>query len=101
MAVTSFQDFDLADAERDWDSDAADKRVRKWAGAEDEPTRSTAAHTSGTTRTPTTTSPRTSCPSAMSSTANSSPYRARSSRPAGFFRVLAAASTSRMRMSIE
>src|SRR4249919_1844364 len=37
MAVTSFQDFDLADADREWDSDAADKRVRKWAGAEDEP----------------------------------------------------------------
>ena len=37
MAVTSFQDFDLADADREWDNDAADKRVRKWAGAEDEP----------------------------------------------------------------
>ena len=37
MATTSFQDFDLADADRDWDGDAADKRVRKWADAEDEP----------------------------------------------------------------
>ena len=37
MAVTSFQDFDLADADRKWDGDAADKRVRKWADAEDEP----------------------------------------------------------------
>ena len=37
MAVTSFQDFTLADADRDWDGDAADKRVRRWAGAEDEP----------------------------------------------------------------
>src|SRR5829696_8638053 len=37
MAVTSFQDFDLADADREWDGDAADKRVRAWADAEDEP----------------------------------------------------------------
>ena len=37
MAVTSFQNFDLADADREWDGDAADKRVRKWADAEDEP----------------------------------------------------------------
>jgi hypothetical protein len=37
MAVTSFQDFDLADADREWDGDAADKRVRKWANAADEP----------------------------------------------------------------
>ena len=36
MAVTGFQDFDLADADREWDGDAADKRVRKWADAEDE-----------------------------------------------------------------
>jgi len=33
MATTGFQDFDLADADRDWDGDAADKRVRKWADA--------------------------------------------------------------------
>ena len=31
MAVTSFKDFDLADADREWDGDAAEKRVRKWA----------------------------------------------------------------------
>jgi hypothetical protein len=37
MAVTSFQDFDLADPDREWDSDAAEKRVRRWAGAEDKP----------------------------------------------------------------
>jgi hypothetical protein len=37
MAVTSFKDFDLADADREWDGDAAEKRVRKWADAEDEP----------------------------------------------------------------
>ena len=37
MAVTSFQDFNLADADREWDGDAAEKHVRKWAGAEDEP----------------------------------------------------------------
>ena len=29
MATTSFQDFDLADTDRDWDGDAADKRVRQ------------------------------------------------------------------------
>jgi hypothetical protein len=37
MAVTKFQDLNLAAADRKWDGDAADKRVRKWAGAEDEP----------------------------------------------------------------
>ena len=37
MAVTSFQDLDLADADREWDSDAAEKRVRRSAGAEDKP----------------------------------------------------------------
>ena len=37
MAVTSFQDLPLADRDREWDGDAAEKRVRKWAGAEDEP----------------------------------------------------------------
>jgi hypothetical protein len=37
MAVTAFQDLPLADRERAWDGDAADKRVRKWADAEDEP----------------------------------------------------------------
>jgi hypothetical protein len=37
MSVVSFQDLPLADRDRDWDGDAAYKRVRKWAGAEDEP----------------------------------------------------------------
>jgi hypothetical protein len=37
MAVTSFQDFDLADRDRSWDGSAAEKRVRKWAHAEDGP----------------------------------------------------------------
>jgi hypothetical protein len=37
MAVTAFQDLPLADRDREWDGDAAEKRVRKWAGAEDEP----------------------------------------------------------------
>ena len=37
MSVTSFQDLPLADRDREWDGDAAEKRVRAWAGAEDEP----------------------------------------------------------------
>ena len=37
MAVTTFQDLPLADRDRPWDGDAADKRVRKWADATDEP----------------------------------------------------------------
>ena len=37
MAVTSFQDLPLADRDREWDGDAAEKRVRRWAGAEEEP----------------------------------------------------------------
>ena len=37
MAVTTFQDLPLADRDRDWDGDAAEKRVRTWAGAEEEP----------------------------------------------------------------
>jgi hypothetical protein len=37
MAVTAFQDLPLTDSDRSWDSDAAEKRVRAWAGAEDEP----------------------------------------------------------------
>lgn len=37
MSVTSFQDLPLADRDRKWDGDAAEKRVRKWAGAEDAP----------------------------------------------------------------
>ena len=37
MSVTAFQDLPLADRDREWDGGAADKRVRKWAGAEDVP----------------------------------------------------------------
>src|SRR3954447_16796234 len=37
IAVTSFQDLPLADRDRSWDGAAAEKRVRRWAGAEDEP----------------------------------------------------------------
>ena len=37
MAVTAFQDLPLADRDRSWDGDAAEKRVRSWADAEDEP----------------------------------------------------------------
>ncbi len=37
MAVTSFQNLPLADSDRRWDGDAAEKRVRRWAGAENEP----------------------------------------------------------------
>ncbi|ABK72384.1 hypothetical protein [Mycolicibacterium smegmatis] len=37
MSVTAFQDLPLADRDRDWDGDAAEKRVRKWADATDEP----------------------------------------------------------------
>jgi hypothetical protein len=37
MTVTKFQDLPLADRDREWDGDAAERRVRQWAGAEDEP----------------------------------------------------------------
>ncbi|ORB64646.1 hypothetical protein [Mycolicibacterium tusciae] len=37
MSVTSFQDLPLADRDREWDGSAAEKRVRKWADAEDGP----------------------------------------------------------------
>lgn len=37
MAVTTFQDLPLADRDREWDGDAAEKRVRKWADAQDGP----------------------------------------------------------------
>ncbi len=37
MAVTSFQDLPLADRDRAWDGAAAEKRVRAWADAQDEP----------------------------------------------------------------
>ena len=37
MSVTRFQDLPLADRGREWDRDAAEDRVRRWAGAEDSP----------------------------------------------------------------
>ena len=37
MAVTTFQDLPIADRDHDWDGSDAEKRVREWAGAEDEP----------------------------------------------------------------
>lgn len=37
MAVTAFADLPLADREREWDSDAAEGRVRTWAKAQDAP----------------------------------------------------------------
>jgi hypothetical protein len=37
MSVVSFQDLPLADRPRRWNGDAANKRVRKWAGVEDQP----------------------------------------------------------------
>ncbi len=37
MSVTAFQDLPLADRDREWDGDAAERRVRKWANAEDGP----------------------------------------------------------------
>jgi hypothetical protein len=37
MAVTAFGDLPLADRERSWDGAAAEKRVRAWAKAEEEP----------------------------------------------------------------
>jgi hypothetical protein len=37
MTVVQFQDLPLADQDREWDGSAANKRVRAWADAEDEP----------------------------------------------------------------
>ena len=37
MAVTPFKDLPLAPRDHEWDGDAAEKRVRAWAGAQDEP----------------------------------------------------------------
>jgi hypothetical protein len=37
MSVTSFQDLPLADRDREWNGAAAEKRVRAWANAQDEP----------------------------------------------------------------
>ena len=37
MTSVRFQDLPLADRERSWDRDAAERRVRRWAGAEEGP----------------------------------------------------------------
>jgi hypothetical protein len=37
MAVTTFRDLPMADRDREWDGDAAESRVRRWADAEDGP----------------------------------------------------------------
>ncbi|AKK30913.1 hypothetical protein [Mycobacterium sp. EPa45] len=37
MSVTAFKDLPLTDRDRKWDGDAAEKRVRRWADAEDGP----------------------------------------------------------------
>lgn len=37
MAVTHFRNYPLAERDREWDADAAEKRVRTWAEAEDKP----------------------------------------------------------------
>ena len=37
MAVSAFQDYPLDDRDREWDGAAAEKRIREWAGAKDEP----------------------------------------------------------------
>jgi hypothetical protein len=37
MTVTKFRDRPVADRDQEWDGDAAEKRVREWAGAEDGP----------------------------------------------------------------
>ena len=37
VTVPRFQDLPLADEDRSWDGDAAESRVREWAGAQDGP----------------------------------------------------------------
>ena len=37
MAVTAYRDYPMADRDHDWDGADAEKRVRAWADAEDEP----------------------------------------------------------------
>ncbi|SHM23511.1 hypothetical protein [Cryptosporangium aurantiacum] len=37
MSVTAFQDLPLGDRDAQWDGAAAEKHVRAWANAEDEP----------------------------------------------------------------
>jgi hypothetical protein len=37
MTVTRFQDLPLAERDHPWDGSAAEKRLRRWTGAEDKP----------------------------------------------------------------
>ena len=37
MTTTKFHDYPLADRDREWDGDAAESRVRKWADAQEGP----------------------------------------------------------------
>ena len=37
MSVVDFQDLPMADRDRSWDGSSANKRVREWANAQDEP----------------------------------------------------------------
>lgn len=37
MAVLEFQDLPLADRDHEWEGDEANKRVRRWADAEEDP----------------------------------------------------------------
>jgi hypothetical protein len=37
MSVVEFQNLPLADRDRNWDGSSANKRVREWANAQDEP----------------------------------------------------------------
>ena len=37
MSVVDFQDLPLAERDRSWDGSAANKRVREWANAQDDP----------------------------------------------------------------
>jgi hypothetical protein len=37
MTAIDYQNLPLADRDREWDGAAANKRVRRWAGAEDDP----------------------------------------------------------------
>ena len=101
MAVTSFKDFDLADADREWNGDAAEKRIRKWADAEDEPNqkyRDTHVWYDADNKDNFTAYKLLICDVVK---ASSSPCRARSWRPAASCRALGAASTFRTQMRTE
>ena len=37
MSVVEFQDLPMGDRDAEWDGNKANKRVREWAGADDEP----------------------------------------------------------------